>query len=164
MDALREQFPILQRVAYLNAGTDGPVPRAALEAASRELAGELEEGRAATHFERRLALQDELRAGYAELLGCDAHDVALTTSTSEGMGKVLAGMDIGPRDEIVTSDEEHPGLIGPLIAARERGATMRAVRFADLGDAVGPRTTDVACSPVGWCTVSVAPAALADFD
>jgi selenocysteine lyase/cysteine desulfurase len=161
VDRLREQFPILERVAYLNAGTDGPVPRAAPEAASRELAGELEEGRAATHFERRLALQDELRAGYAELLGCDAHDVALTTSTSEGMGKVLAGMDIGPRDEIVTSDEEHPGLIGPLIAARERGATVRAVPFADLADAVGPRTTVVACSHVGWRTGSVAPAATA---
>jgi selenocysteine lyase/cysteine desulfurase len=164
VDRLREQFPVLERVAYLNAGTDGPVPRAAPEAASRELAGELEEGRAATHFERRLALQDELRAGYAELLGCDAPDVALTTSTSEGMGKVLAGMDIGPRDEIVTSDEEHPGLIGPLIAARERGATVRAVPFADLADAVGPRTTVVACSHVGWRTGSVAPAALAEVD
>src|SRR3954447_9914588 len=152
------------RVAYLNAGTDGPVPHAAPEAASRELADELEEGRAATHFERRLALQDELRAGYAELLGCEAHDVALTTSTSEGMGKVLAGMDIGPRDEIVTSDEEHPGLIGPLIAARERGATIRAVPFADLADAVGPGTTAVACSHVGWRTGAIAPAALADVD
>ena len=39
-------------------------------------------------------------------------------------------MDIGPGDEIVTSDEEHPGLIGPLIAARERGAEIRAVPFA----------------------------------
>ena len=36
--ALRSQFPILERVAYLNAGTDGPVPRAAQEAVARELA------------------------------------------------------------------------------------------------------------------------------
>src|SRR3954470_16769870 len=162
MDGLREQFPILERVAYLNAGTDGPVPYAAPEAAHRELTGELEEGRATAHFERRFALQDQLRAGYGELLGCEAHDVALTTSTSEGMGKVLAGMDIGPGDEIVTSDEEHPGLIGPLIAARERGATIRAVPFAELADAVGPSTTAVACSHVGWRTGAIAPAALAE--
>ena len=128
--ALRAQFPILERVAYLNAGTDGPVPRAAQEAVAGELASELEEGRAHAHFERRFELQDELRAGYAELLGCTPDDIALTTSTSEGLGKVLAGMDIGPGDEIVTSDEEHPGLIGPLIAARERGAEIRAVPFA----------------------------------
>src|SRR3954451_22896002 len=164
MDGLREQFPILERVAYLNAGTDGPVPRAAPEAASRELAGELEEGRATTHFERRFALQDELRAGYAELLGAQAGDVARTTSTSEGIGKVLAGMDLGQGDELVTSDEEHPGLIGPLIAARGRGVEIRVVPFAELADAVGPRTTAVACSHVGWRTGSVAPAALAEGD
>jgi selenocysteine lyase/cysteine desulfurase len=162
--ALRAQFPILERVAYLNAGTDGPVPRAAQEAAARELESELEEGRAMAHFERRFALQDELRAGYAELLGCEPGDVALTTSTSEGIGKVMAGMDFGPGDEIVTSDEEHPGLIGPLIAARELGAAIRAVPFAELADAVGPSTTAVACSHVGWRTGSLAPAALTEVD
>jgi selenocysteine lyase/cysteine desulfurase len=162
--ALRSQFPILERVAYLNAGTDGPVPRAAQEAAARELASELEDGRATAHFERRFALQDELRAGYAGLLGAEPDDVALTTSTSEGLGKVLAGMDLGPGDEIITSDEEHPGLIGPLIAARERGVAIRAVPFSELADAVGPRTTAVACSHVGWRTGSLAPAALAELD
>jgi len=162
--ALRAQFPILERVAYLNAGTDGPVPRAAQEAAARELASELEEGRAKAHFERRFELQDELRAGYAGLLGAELDDIALTTSTSEGLGKVLAGMDVGAGDEIVTSDEEHPGLIGPLIAARERGAEIRAVPFAELADAVGPRTTAVACSHVNWRTGEIAPAALAELD
>jgi len=160
--ALREQFPILERVAYLNAGTDGPVPRAAQEAAARELASEVAEGRGRAHFERRFELQDELRAGYAELLGATVDDIALTTSTSEGLGKVLAGMDIGPGDEIVTSDEEHPGLIGPLIAARERGAEIRAVPFAQLAEAVRPRTTVVACSHVNWRTGQIAPAALAE--
>ncbi len=162
--ALRAQFPILERVAYLNAGTDGPVPRAAQEAAARELASEVEEGRGKAHFERRFELQDELRAGYAELLGAAVDDIALTTSTSEGLGKVLAGMGVGAGDEIVTSDEEHPGLIGPLIAARERGAEIRAVPFAELADAVGPRTTAVACSHVNWRTGVIAPAALADVD
>ena len=61
--ALRAQFPILEHVAYLNAGTDGPVPRAAQEAAARELASELAEGRGKEHFERRFELQDELRPG-----------------------------------------------------------------------------------------------------
>jgi selenocysteine lyase/cysteine desulfurase len=160
--ALRAQFPVLERIAYLNAGTDGPVPRAAQEAAARELASELEEGRATAHFERRFALQDELRTGYAELLGAEPADIALTTSTSEGLGKVLAGMDFAPGDEIVTSDEEHPGLIGPLIAARGRGVAIRAVRFGELADAVGPRTAAVACSHVNWRTGELAPAALAE--
>ena len=162
LDALRAQFPILERVAYLNAGTDGPVPLAAQEAVVREVGSQLDEGRARAHFERRFELQDALRAGYAEVLGCTADDVALTTSTSEGLGKVLPGMEIGRGDEIVTSDEEHPGLIGPLIAARERGAEIRAVPFAQLADAVGSGTTAVACSHVNWRTGEIAPAELAD--
>jgi selenocysteine lyase/cysteine desulfurase len=159
---LRSEFPILERVAYLNAGTDGPVPRAAQGAAAREVASEVAEGRATAHFERRFELMDGLRARYAQLLGCSVEDVALTTSTSEGLGKVLAGMDIGPGDEIVTSGDEHPGLIGPLIAARQRGAQIRAVPFAQMADAVGPGTTIVACSHINWRTGEVAPAALAD--
>ena len=49
-------------------------------------------------------------------------------------------MEIGPGVEIVTSTDEHPGLIGPLIAARLRGATIRAVPFAQLADEVRPST------------------------
>jgi L-cysteine/cystine lyase len=162
--ALRSAFPILERVAYLNAGTDGPVPRAAQEAAAREVAAEVEDGRAHAHFERRFALLDELRAGYAELLGCPVDDMALTTSTSEGMGKILAGMDLGPGDEIITSDDEHPGLLGPLLAAKQLGVKVRAVPFAQLADAVGPATTAVACSHVNWHTGELAPEALADVD
>jgi selenocysteine lyase/cysteine desulfurase len=162
--ALRSEFPVLERVAYLNAGTDGPVPRVAQEAAARELVAEVEEGRFAAHFERRFELQDALRAGYADLLGCSPGDVALTTSTSEGLGKVLAGMDLGPGDEIITSDAEHPGLIGPLIAVRALGVAVHAVPFDELADAVGPRTTLVACSHVNWRTGRLAPAALAEVD
>ncbi len=134
--ALRDEFPVLERIAYLNAGTDGPIPRAAVELAQRELAAELADGRLWPHFERRRDLTNDLRIGYAQLLGAEADDVAVTSGTSFGLGSVLAGMDIGPGDEIVTSDSEHPGLLGPLIAARHRGATVRAVPFSELANAV----------------------------
>jgi L-cysteine/cystine lyase len=114
------------------------------------------------HFMARREALDALRAGYARVLGCPADDVALTTSTSEGLGVVLAGFELGPGDEIVTSDQEHPGLIGPLRAARERGVSIRVVPFGDLADAVGPRTRMVACSHVSWVTGEIAPAALAE--
>src|ERR1700754_4649700 len=100
--ALRDEFPVLERVAYLNAGTDGPIPRAATELAGAELADERDNGRTWPHFERRAALQGDLRAGYARLLNCEEDDVAVTTGTSFGLGCVLAGMELGPGDEIVT--------------------------------------------------------------
>ena len=75
-------------VAYLNAGTDGPLPARAVQASARELERELAEGRAMAHFERRFELAAELRGAYATALGADAADVALTTCTSEGMAQV----------------------------------------------------------------------------
>jgi L-cysteine/cystine lyase len=159
--ALRAEFPVLRRLAYLNAGTDGPVPAAAIRAATAALEAQGLEGRHTPHFEARFALQDELREAYAGALGCAAADVALTTSTSEGLGAVLAGLDLGRGDEIVTSDAEHPGLLGPLIAARDRGVAIRQVPFQELAQEVTPRTTLVACSHVSWVTGEVAPAELA---
>ncbi|HKH18152.1 MAG TPA: aminotransferase class V-fold PLP-dependent enzyme [Solirubrobacteraceae bacterium] len=162
--ALRAQFPVLEHVAYLNSGTDGPLPAAAVAAAREELDDAERGGRVTAHFERRAELQDELRAAYARLLGAAADDVALTTSTSDGLGRVIAGLGLGPGDEIVTSDQEHPGLVGPLLAARRRGVTVRAAPLAHVTDAVGPDTTLVALSHVSWIGGEVAPAALSELD
>src|SRR5688500_8962053 len=162
--ALRAEFPVLERVAYPNAGTDGPLAASAVRFAQAELEAALEGGRAADHFERRFELQARLREGYARVMGCAVEDVALTTSTSEGIGAVMAGMDLGPGDEIVSSDQEHPGVLGPLKAARERGATVRLVPFGELANAVSATTTAVVCSHVGWVSGELAPAELADVD
>jgi selenocysteine lyase/cysteine desulfurase len=162
--ALRAEFPVLQRLAYLNAGTDGPLAAAAVKFAQAELEAELAEGRTTAHFERRFELQGALRAGYARVLGAAVEDVALTTSTSEGIGAVMAGMELGPGDEIISSDEEHPGVLGPLKAARERGATVRLVPFSELASAVTATTTLVVCSHVGWVSGEVAPAELAQLE
>ncbi|HEX5225255.1 MAG TPA: aminotransferase class V-fold PLP-dependent enzyme [Solirubrobacteraceae bacterium] len=167
MDAtrLRAEFPVLSRLAYLNAGTDGPLPERAVRAAAEELERELRDGRAKAHFERRGELSSALRAAYSRALGCDAADVALTTSATEGIGQVVSGIPLQRGDEIVTSDEEHPGLQGALAAAREvRGAVIREVPFAEVAGAVGPRTRLVACSHVSWMTGALAPAELARLE
>ena len=163
--ALRAQFPVLQRIAYLNAGTNGPLPHAAAVAARVQLERELDEGRAGMrHFERRTQLADELRAGYAERVGCAPGDLALTTSTTEGVARVLLALDLRPGDEVVTSDEEHPGVLGPLVAQRARGVEVRIAPWADVADAVGPRTRLVVCSHVSWRSGRYAPAGLAALD
>jgi L-cysteine/cystine lyase len=80
-----------------------------------------------------------------------AREVALTGSTTDGVNAVLAALELGPGDEVLTSDEEHPGLLAPLAAtARRRGCQVRVVPFDELAAAVGPRTALVACSHVSW--------------
>jgi selenocysteine lyase/cysteine desulfurase len=160
--ALRAQFPVLDRLAFLNAGSDGPVPRAAVRAAGEQAERELHEGRTYEHFVRRGELEAELRAAYASLAGAAPADIALTSSASEGLGTVLAGWRLEPGDEVLTSDEEHPGLLGALGLLRRRGVQVRAVPWVRLADEVGPATALVACSHVSWVTGAFAPAGLAD--
>jgi selenocysteine lyase/cysteine desulfurase len=160
---LRAEFPVLRNVAYLNAGTDGPLPARAVQASAEELEREAADGRTMAHFERRSELNDALRAAYARALGADAADVALTTCTSDGMAQVITGLALEPGDEILTSDEEHPGLLGALGAARElHGVSIREVPLAQIAEAVESSTALVACSHVGWVSGSLAPAGLAD--
>jgi L-cysteine/cystine lyase len=81
------------------------------------------------------------------------------------MAQVIGGLPLSHGDEIVTSDEEHPGLLGALSAARElRGVSIRQVPLAEVAGAVGPSTRLVACSHVGWVSGSLAPAELAQLD
>ncbi len=165
VSSLRAQFPVLKRLAYLNAGTDGPLPAAAVRAATDELAREAEDGRTRTHFERRVELNGLLRESYATALGCEPGELALTSCTSEGIAQVVSGLELGPGDEILSSDEEHPGLLGALAGAREvRGVTVRMAPLEDIADAVGPSTRLVACSHVGWMSGRIAPEGLADLD
>ena len=151
---LRSAFPVLERVAYLNAGSVGPVPRAAVEAAERELRGGLVEGRASrAQFDRLTAMGNELRDRIAGLFGASPGEIALTGATTDGVNAVVGGLDLKAGDEILTTDEEHPGLLAPLALARERrGVEIRVVPFAEIAGAVRDTTRLVACSHVSWQT------------
>jgi L-cysteine/cystine lyase len=157
VDDLRAQFPVLERIEYLNTGTTGPIPRAAHEAALRSLRRQLAEGRSGTEFfEHCVERIDRLRERVAALLGAQSGELAVTGSTTDGVNAVLGALDLGPGDEVITSDEEHPGVLAPLGALRERrGVDVRVVPFAELPAAVGPRTRLVACSHVSWMTGAV---------
>ncbi len=163
--ALRAEFPVLERVAYLNAGTDGPLPSRALEAARQELEREAADGRLHPHFERRGELSTALRSAYAARLGARPADVALTSCTSEGLATVVEGLPLEPGDEIVTSDQEHPGMLGALQAARDlRGVRVTVAPFAKVHEAVGLATRLVATSHVSWVGGELAPAELRELD
>lgn len=148
----RAQFPVLERLSYLNAGTEGPVPRAAAEVVHTRIDLETDRGRCGRpYFEETMGLRDRVRAGYAAVLGCDPADVALTGSTTDGVNTVIGGLDLQPGDEVVTSDQEHPGLLAPLARARRRhGISIKVAPFGDLAAAVSKATRLVACSHVSW--------------
>lgn len=159
--ALRAEFPVLERVAYLNAGADGPVPRRALEAAAARVGLVSDTGRAGDEHARQLrSIDAALRRRLAGLLGCGADEVALTGSTADGVNTVVSGLHLRRRDEILCSDEEHLAVRAPLAAAARRaGVDVRTVPWGALASEVGPRTRLVVCSHVSHASGRVADAA-----
>jgi L-cysteine/cystine lyase len=148
----RAQFPVLERFAYLNAGTTGPLARATVEAVVREAERDLHEGRTGKpYFERMLELRETARRGFADVLGVASERIALVESTSRGCATVLAGFGLTAEDEVITTDQEHFGLTGPLYATGARVVIVDGDEDAILA-AVGPRTRLIATSHVLWTT------------
>jgi L-cysteine/cystine lyase len=153
----RAQFPVLERFAYLQAGSVGPLGRSTIEAMHAAEERTLREGRGGLEqFERLQAVREELRADIAALVGVDVETVALTASTTDGCNIVLAGLDLGPDDEVVTTTDEHFGLLGPLHASGARVVVVPPDP-ARILDAVTPRTRLLALSHVLWTTGQVLP-------
>ena len=163
-DQAREQFPVLERFAYLNAGTFGPLPRAAAEAMAARERADLEAGRGGKpYFDELLARRERARAALAGVVHVDPAKMALTASTTQGCNIVVAGLGLGPDDEVVTTDSEHFGLLGPLQAS---GARVRIARIRDrppedafeaIRAEVTERTRLLALSHVTWLTGNVLP-------
>ena len=146
----RAAFPVLERLAYLNAGTNGPLARPTVEAMLAEQLLDLAQGRGGEpYFSRVLEMRDEVRAKLATTLSVDPAQLALTSSTTEGCNLVLAGLDLGPEDEVVTSDVEHFGLLGALAVSKAR---VVAVPPDEIAEAVTERTRLIAVSHVSWVT------------
>ena len=162
----RAQYPVLERFAYLNAGSAGPLARATVEAVVDGRRRDLEEGRSGrAYLDEMFAARDRVRAALAAEVAVAPEHVALTRSTSEGCALVLAGLGLSEDDEIVTTDSEHFGLLAPLHAsgASVRVAAIRERPAADALDAilaeVTPRTRLLAVSHVTWTNGHLLPLA-----
>ncbi len=158
-DEARAQFPVFERYAYLNAGTNGPLASATAEAMAAQERADLESGRdGPQYFERALGLRDQVRAKLAVAVGVEPEKLSLATSTTNGCNIVLSGLGLGPEDEVVTTDGEHFGLLGALAAspAQVRVAPVRELPPEEslemLRREVTPRTRLLALSHVCWMT------------
>jgi L-cysteine/cystine lyase len=124
----------------------------------------LENGRSGLpYWEELKELRSRLRRELALLLGTDESCVALTTSTTEGCNTVVAGLRLAAGDEVVTTDVEHPGLLGALrawkldVRVARVGEAPASEALSVLQAAVTPRTRLIALSHVAWTTGAVLP-------
>jgi L-cysteine/cystine lyase len=160
----RAAFPVLERYAYLNAGTFGPLLRPVAEAVAEQRTRDLEHGRSGPpYFDWILEARERVRAKVAATVGVDPANVALTRATTDGCNIVLGGLGLGSEDEVVTTNAEHFGLVGALAAS---GVRIRVAEVTDRAAEdvvetvlaeVGPRTRLIALSHVLWTTGNLIP-------
>jgi L-cysteine/cystine lyase len=167
--AIRRELPATERVAYLNTGSVGPLPRPVAQAIAAENERQLLEGRASYRYymEVYFPLLERLRARFARLLGAAADEIALTHHTTDGLNITVWGLPWQPGDEIVTTTAEHEGGFMPVYAAARRFGLR--LRVADIGPgddnpdqiiaALSSRTRLVVMSHVMWKTGAVLPLA-----
>jgi cysteine desulfurase / selenocysteine lyase len=122
----RAQFPITERLAYLNHAAAGPVSLPVIEAVNTFLVDRAHRGSEAAADSKLLA--ERTRAKAAEFIGCSTEEVAFMKATPDGLNAVANGIDWKAGDEIVLPDIEFPANVYPWMNLQEFGVQLRWVR------------------------------------
>ncbi len=131
---LRREFTIPADEAFFNTCTLGSSPRIVQQAVIDHLN---DVDRTIAHWDYRPEHPDwftgyrpelELRTKLAALIGCDAGEVALIQNATLGANYVAHGLELGPGDEVIMTNQEHVGCESPwLLRAKRHGIYVKRV-------------------------------------
>jgi len=129
--SVRREFPIAQRMLYLDSAHQTP-----LAASIRDsFAGFLAEGHeAAGPKPVWLRRAEETRARVASLFNAEASEIAFTKNTSEGLNIAANSVPFDAGDNVVLIEGDHPNAAYAWLHQRRRGVEVRFVKLAAESD------------------------------
>ena len=152
--AIRRQFPVTERMVFLNNAAESPL--------SLPVRRRLDEylDQAAWSPDTRPPARHPVRPLLARLLGGSSDEYALVTSTGVGLGLAAAGYAWAPGDNVVVPAGEHWNNTFPWLALHTRGVDVRIVPLgadqrldpARIAERVDGRTRMVAVAAVNHLT------------
>lgn len=166
---VKREFPLRDRLIYLNAANVCPASRPVMD---RHLEF-LRDFHADPSFQNRAkyeAMRERLRGKFGAMLGVSADEIALTRNTSEGSNLIVHGLDLKAGDEVIITDHNHPSNNDSWkVRARREGFTVKSVpvpipaRSVDelvgsIERAVTPRTKVIAVTHLTNTTGNLYPA------
>src|SRR4051812_42243186 len=95
----RKQFPVTERLVYLNHAAVAPLCKPAADAMKRLADDACLYG--SLHYDQWLDAYQGLRVAAAALIGARKSEIAIVKNTSEGIATVAAGLQWAPGDKIV---------------------------------------------------------------
>ncbi len=125
---VRTQPMLDLQLAYLDVASGGPTLRAAMAAEYR--AREVQSIGLADAAARWTEESNRLATRFAAFLGCAPDEVQFTRGAGEALGQAIAGLDLAPGDEIITTTREHPAALSPwLVLARRREVVVKQIEL-----------------------------------
>jgi isopenicillin-N epimerase len=128
--ALRKQFLIPEDEIYLNNGTVGSSPAPVLRAVfdGYTTNEEMDQQDPEDYPIWGYAAWNEFREPLAEFVGCKRDEIALLRNATEGNSYIANGLDLKPGDEVLMTDQEHPGGEHPWnLKAKRYGIVVKRV-------------------------------------
>jgi selenocysteine lyase/cysteine desulfurase len=154
---LRQQFDLSDDDIHLSALLIASHPRDVRDAIDR-YRRELDRNPATYLPQHNTRLQSEARKAAAEYLEAEADEIALTDSTTMGLGLLYAGLHVAAGQELLTTSNDYYATHEALRAASKRtGATVREIPLYEDGDGVSEaQLIDRVIQAVGAHTRAVA--------
>ncbi len=169
---IRKQFLIPQDEVYLNNGTVGSSPAPVLRAVfdgyreSEQLAQKEPEDYPIWGY----AAWNQFRDPLAAFVGCTRDEIALLRNATEANSFIANGIDMKPGDEVLMTDQEHPGGEHPWnLKAKRYGIVVKKVTLPRpvpdaatalnlFREAITPKTRVIFFSHITTVTGTVLPA------
>ncbi len=120
LKSYRDEFPILSRQLYFNSCSMGALSTRTLAALSEYTDLWNTQG-AAAWYELWMGKIEELRAGYARLIGAKTTEIGLAHSVSAGLSVLTSCVDFSKRPKVVYSNLDFPTLGYQLLAKQRTG-------------------------------------------
>jgi len=128
--AWRAEFPITERLLYLNNCSLTPLPRRG-EAALAEYAKTWSELGGRAWYDHWIGVLDALREEFAEVLGAEGDEIALEPAVSAALVTIASTFDYAKRPKVVVADLDFPTDGHTWLALAERGVRVEFVRSPD---------------------------------
>ena len=128
---IREDFPVLEKVIYLDNGATTQTPRQAVEAMNNfyfNYAANYGRGAHRLSIEATNAFEDA-RETIADFLNAAPEKMIMTKNTTEGINVIANGFGFVSGDHIITTLAEHHSNLVPWLRQKEKGVNVSTAKI-----------------------------------
>ena len=154
---IRESFPALKDLIFLNSASVTPFPKQCRDALNKTNDQRLNSAYLELPGWERLI--SEARAMAASMMGCSPEETAFVKNTAQGLSFVASGLDLKPGDEVIVNDLEFPSNVYPWLNLERKGVKVTIAKSSGgriTPDMIAPlvtaRTRVLAISSVQYAT------------